>query len=129
MKARVDRSALRLPSASQRAAGSDPGSDPSGASEIAIQSVLPSPQRPATKLGAAHAAVAARIAAGQPGRLDPVERARRHPTSFRFAIAAKCWTCMRGDLDPNGRARIRECPSTACPLFPVRPFQPRKVAT
>ena len=56
-------------------------------------------------------------------RLDPIEKARRNPRSLRFAINAKCWDCVGAGADPNPRLRIRECPCSCCPLYPVRPYQ------
>lgn len=56
-------------------------------------------------------------------RVDPIEKARRKPTSLRLAITAKCWDCVGGDADPLTRRRIRECSCAGCPLHPVRPFQ------
>jgi len=38
--------------------------------------------------------------------------------SLRKAITAKCLECVFCDT-----AAIRECPSTACPLWNVRPYQ------
>jgi len=58
-----------------------------------------------------------------PERLDPIERAKRNPTSLRLAITAKCWECLGGDDTPNIRREIRECTSRKCPLYPVRPYQ------
>jgi hypothetical protein len=74
------------------------------------------------RLRLARAASAAKRAAGiQPERLDPIERARRNPTSLRLAINAKCWDCQGGDADPNPRQRIRDCEILSCPLHAVRP--------
>ncbi len=56
-------------------------------------------------------------------RLDPMEKARRKPTSLRLAISAKCWDCQGGASDPSPRARIGACELTRCPLHPVRPWQ------
>lgn len=56
-------------------------------------------------------------------RLDPMEKARRKPTSLRLAITAKCWDCQGGASDPAPRARIGACELTRCPLHPVRPWQ------
>lgn len=58
-----------------------------------------------------------------PARLDPLEKARRNPTSLRLAINAKCFDCEGGDADPNVQARIGTCTITTCPLHPVRPYQ------
>jgi hypothetical protein len=64
-----------------------------------------------------------RAAGLAPERLDPIERARRNPTSLRLAINAKCYDCGGRDADPNWRARIAECVIPACSLHSVRPFQ------
>lgn len=56
-------------------------------------------------------------------RLDPIEKARRHPHSLRLAITAKCVECMGGVTEPNFRAHIRECSSSRCSLYPIRPYQ------
>lgn len=72
----------------------------------------------------AREAAAARRAAGLTvERLDPIEKARRRPTSLRLAITAKCWDCQGGNSDPNPRGRIGSCEVTKCPLHPVRPWQ------
>lgn len=54
---------------------------------------------------------------------DPMQRAREKPKSLRLAVTAKCWDCNGGDADPRPRLRIRDCPCTKCPLWPVRPWQ------
>lgn len=61
-----------------------------------------------------------------PERLDPLEKARRNPTSLRKAITAKCWDCIGAGADPNPREAIRECQIADCPLWPVRPWQARR---
>lgn len=77
-----------------------------------------------TALEKAHEARRAAKEAGQPiVRLDPIEKAKRKPTSLRLAISAKCADCVGWHGDPNPRGRIRDCPSTKCPLHPVRPYQ------
>jgi hypothetical protein len=76
----------------------------------------------------AHAAQAAKRAAGELVRLDPIARAAANPTSLRAAITAKCWDCMGGDADPGTRQRIRECECPRCPLHHVRPYQRREGA-
>lgn len=58
-----------------------------------------------------------------PERLNPLERARRNPASLRLAITAKCYECLGGEDAKNIRREIRECTSTRCPLYPVRPYQ------
>lgn len=67
---------------------------------------------------------AKRLAAGiVTERLDPIERARRHPNSLKMAIAAKCWDCQGGDHDPHPRWRIGNCTAPECPLYLHRPHQ------
>lgn len=56
-------------------------------------------------------------------RLTPLEKAARNPGSRSLAIRAKCWDCSGGDADPGVRARVRDCPSKTCPLWPLRPWQ------
>lgn len=51
-------------------------------------------------------------------RLSPTEKAARNPKSLRMAINAKCWECSC-----EQRSEIRDCSITACPLWPVRPYQ------
>ena len=41
--------------------------------------------------------------------------------SLRAAIDAKCIDCMAYQ-----QAEVKKCPSNACPLWNVRPYQPRK---
>jgi hypothetical protein len=77
-----------------------------------------------TPLERAHAARKARAAAGEAlVRLDPMEKARRKPTSLRLAVNAKCADCVGWHGDPGARGRIRDCSCTKCPLHPVRPYQ------
>lgn len=56
-------------------------------------------------------------------RLDPIEAARRDPSSLRRAINGKCWDCIGAGNDPNPRRAIRDCGIVACTLHPVRPYQ------
>ena len=67
----------------------------------------------------------ARLASGEKvTHLDPVERAKKKPTSLRLAVNGKCWDCQGGDADPLPRQRIGQCDaSVRCPLWPVRPYQ------
>lgn len=77
-----------------------------------------------TGLDLARARMAERRAAGEViVRRTPTERAQRRPTSLRLAITAKCWECQGEDSDPGVRARVRDCASPRCPLYPVRPWQ------
>jgi hypothetical protein len=64
-----------------------------------------------------------RAAGVTPERLDPIEKARRNPTSLRLAINAKCFDCEGGNSDPNVQRRIGTCASRECPLWTVRPYQ------
>lgn len=64
----------------------------------------------------------------QPERLNPIERAARNPSSLRLAVTAKCWECLGGEDTPNIRREIRDCTSTRCPLYPVRPYQSKDEA-
>ncbi len=57
-------------------------------------------------------------------RLDPMERAKRNPTSLKAAITAKCYDCQGRDSDPHPRWRIGNCVSQQeCPLWNHRPYQ------
>ena len=64
-----------------------------------------------------------RAAGQQSERLDPIERARRNPTSKALAIKAKCFECVGAGSDANPRAAVRDCSIAMCPLHPVRPWQ------
>lgn len=83
-----------------------------------------------TALQKAHEAMAARRAAGiEIERLNPAEKAARNPNSRSLAIAAKCFDCMGGEHADGGYRRcIRECPSTKCALYQLRPYQPQRDA-
>ncbi len=72
---------------------------------------------------AREASAAMRAAGVKVERLDPIEKAKRKPTSLRLAITAKCWDCQGGASDPAPRQRIGTCPVVKCPLHPVRPWQ------
>ena len=77
-----------------------------------------------TPLEKAHARMRELREAGVvPERLNPIERARRSPTSLRLAVTAKCFECLGGDDAKNIRREIRECTAIRCPLYPVRPYQ------
>jgi hypothetical protein len=58
-------------------------------------------------------------------RLDPLEKARSNPTSFRHAINAKCFDCVGRGFDANWRTEVKNCQITECGLHPVRPFKGR----
>lgn len=76
-------------------------------------------------LALAREAVKARIAQGLPAYRNPIEKAKENPESLRCAINAKCFECVGMDGDVNFRDTIRTCTSFNCPLYPVRPYQPK----
>ena len=49
---------------------------------------------------------------------DPMATAAEDPTSYRKAIAAKCYECMGGS-----KLLVHLCTSTGCPLHTRRPWQ------
>lgn len=55
--------------------------------------------------------------------LNPIDKAKKHPSSLRMAINAMCWDCVGAGEDANPRAAIRECGISKCPLWNVRPYQ------
>lgn len=74
--------------------------------------------KPKTAIELAHEAMRKRRESGEViERLDPVEKARLHPKSLRFAINGKCYDCV------GSRREIRMCPCCSCPLWNVRPYQ------
>lgn len=77
-----------------------------------------------TPLEKARQVTAARRAAGEIiRRKNPLEKLADKPTSLRYAVNAKCYTCQGEDADPGVRKRIGTCNITACPLHNVRPYQ------
>jgi hypothetical protein len=58
-----------------------------------------------------------------PERLSPRAKVKRHPTSLRAAINAKCYYCCG-----NQRLEVTLCAMTDCPLWNVRPWQRTKPA-
>lgn len=76
-----------------------------------------------TPLEKAHRVMAEKRANGEVLRKDPIEKARDNPKSLRLAVNAKCYDCVGAGADPSPRKEIGRCPSTGCPLHPVRPFQ------
>lgn len=64
----------------------------------------------------------------QPERLDPIERAKRNPTSLRLAINAECFRCVGQGDDANPARLIRECEVKTCGLWNVRPHQKERSA-
>ena len=65
----------------------------------------------------------AKIESGEiekPQKLNPIEKAKANPKSLRAAITAKCWDCCCED-----RKEVTFCTATNCPLWDVRPWQPK----
>jgi hypothetical protein len=58
-------------------------------------------------------------------RLDPVQKAKKNPSSLRLAIIAKCWDCCGAGADgiEFTKETIRTCKSFSCPLHFQRPYQ------
>lgn len=57
-------------------------------------------------------------------RSTPLERLAADPKSLRKAINAYCYGCVGGEGGGQNPYRlVRECPSTACELYAVRPWQ------
>lgn len=83
-----------------------------------------------TPLEKAHAVLAAKREAGETvGHRDPFARLAESPTSRKLAIVAMCCSCMGGGPGlPIPRREIRECSAPRCPLYAVRPYQPREAA-
>jgi hypothetical protein len=75
-----------------------------------------------TTTGAATALAAWRASGGVAERLDPIERARRNPSSRALAIKAKCFDCVGRGADPGWRWWVGNC-TADCPLVPLRPYQ------
>jgi hypothetical protein len=59
---------------------------------------------------------------------DPLERARRKPTSLKLAVAARCWQCQGEGEDSGWREAIGTCAVPGCALWPHRPYQKRDKA-
>lgn len=97
--------------------------NPSPPSSVRATGETPATRPAMPPLAAARAARAARLAAGLATTMDPIERAAANPGSLRAAVNGKCFDCVGADADPNPRGRIRACPSSRCPLHPVRPYQ------
>jgi hypothetical protein len=80
-------------------------------------------------LAKARAKLAAiKASGGTVERLDPVEKAKRNPSSLRLAINAKCWDCCGAGADgiEFTKETIRTCSSFSCPLHFQRPYQPQE---
>ena len=55
-------------------------------------------------------------------RLTPMEKAQRQPGSLRFAINAKCYSCVYDPLaGGTWLQQVEECRIEDCPLWSVRP--------
>lgn len=80
-----------------------------------------------TPLQKAHAARAARIAAGETAVVEsnPIRKFRAKPTrsSAIKAMCAHCMGCTDDSIEPGFRGLVRDCASTACPLWQFRPYR------
>lgn len=65
-------------------------------------------------------------AAGLVGYSSPLEMLKKHPSSIKRAVNAKCFVCIGGsheEAPPKGwRQLIAFCGKSDCPLYFVRPF-------
>ena len=59
-----------------------------------------------------------------PKQLDPIEKAKQNPKSLRSAINAKCFDCCCFH-----KPEVKYCTAVNCPLYILRPWQPRESAT
>lgn len=50
----------------------------------------------------------------------PTEKLKDTPTSLRASITAFCWLCVG-----ESRKEVTNCTAKNCPLYNVRPWQPR----
>ena len=59
--------------------------------------------------------------------LNPLEKAKANPTSFRFAANAMCYQCIY-DKQSQGswRAQAERCTSPDCALYALRPKSIKK---
>lgn len=58
--------------------------------------------------------------------VSPAERAKNHPASMKFAIAAYCYHGCFGEDAPNSHTTkmlVRDCKNTTCHLWPHRGWQ------
>lgn len=53
-----------------------------------------------------------------PQRLDPIEKAKQNPKSFRSAINAMCFDCIGFE-----RLEVKNCEFTNCPLYQHRSWK------
>ena len=62
---------------------------------------------------------------GAKQRMTPAERAAANPTSKTLAIAAYCYQCQDdgGGMPHVVKAKVRDCRSTVCALWPHRAWQ------
>ncbi len=54
--------------------------------------------------------------------VDPIEKSRQNPGSFRFAINAKCYECSAFI-----RVDVTNCDIPDCPLYSHRPWQNKAI--
>lgn len=55
-------------------------------------------------------------------RASPVVRAILQPRPSSM-VRSNCWTCVGGDADPGGRARVRDCTVWRCAFWKTRPWR------
>jgi hypothetical protein len=51
----------------------------------------------------------------------PLEKLKDNPASLRTSITAFCWLCV-GEV----RKEVTNCTAKNCPLYNVRPWQPKE---
>ena len=64
-------------------------------------------------------------------RANPILQLKKNPGSRLLAIkamCAQCFGCTETHLEEGFRQSIRECSSTHCALYELRPFTDRKKA-
>ena len=64
-------------------------------------------------------------------RSNPILQLKKNPRSRALAVkamCAQCFGCTETHLEEGFRQSIRECSSTHCALYELRPFTDRKKA-
>jgi len=54
-------------------------------------------------------------------KLNPTERAKKNPTSYKAGVAAYCYDCSGFN-----RAEVKHCQVKNCPLYNLRPYKPKQ---
>ncbi|MCP3933086.1 MAG: hypothetical protein GY705_28785 [Bacteroidetes bacterium] len=55
--------------------------------------------------------------------IDPIEKSKRNPGSFKLAINAKCYDCCCGQ-----KTEVKYCSVRGCPLYNLRPWQTKEIS-